>query len=37
MLGFIERADRGQANLFAERLQDWIWVDDPVRIVDVFC
>ena len=37
MSGFIEGVDRGQANVFEERLQDWIWVDDPVRIVDVFC
>ena len=36
MSGFIEGADRSQASLFPERLEDWICEDNPVRIVDVF-
>ena len=36
MSGFIEGADRSQASLFPERLEDWICKDNPVRVVDVF-
>jgi hypothetical protein len=36
MRRFIEGADRGQATLFRECLEDWICEDNPVRVIDVF-
>ena len=36
MSGFIEGADRRQATLFPERLDDYIAEDSPVRVIDVF-
>ena len=36
MSGFIAGADRSQASLFPDRLEDWICKDNPVRLVDVF-
>lgn len=36
MKRFIEGADRSQNTLFPERLDDYIFDDNPVRIVDVF-
>jgi transposase len=33
---FVEGADRGQATLFPECLDDWINEDNPVRVVDAF-
>ncbi len=33
---FVEGADRGQATLLPECLDDWIDEDNPVRAVDVF-
>lgn len=36
MKRFIEGADRCQATLFPERLEDWVGEDNPVRVVDVF-
>ena len=33
---FVEGADRGQATLFPECLDDWIDEDNPVRVVDAF-
>ena len=34
MSGFIEGTDRSQISLFPERLEDWICVDNPVRLAD---
>lgn len=36
MKRFVEGADRDQATLFPECLEDWIDEDNPVRVVDVF-
>ena len=36
MKRFVEGADRDQAALFPECLEDWIGEDDPVRAADVF-
>ena len=36
MTRFIEGADRSQATLFPEQLEDWIDEDNPVRVVDLF-
>jgi hypothetical protein len=36
MKRFVERMDRGQSTLFPECLEDWICVDNPVRVIDVF-
>ncbi len=36
MKRFVESADRGQATLFPECLEDWIGEDNPVRVIDVF-
>ena len=36
MSGFIEGADRSQATLFPDRLEDWIDEDNPVRVIDLF-
>jgi transposase len=36
MAGFIEGADRGQATLLPECLDDWIADDNPVRVIDAF-
>ncbi len=36
MKRFVEGADRDQATLFPERLEDWIEEDNPVRVIDVF-
>ena len=36
MKRLIEGDDRGQSTLFPERLDDWIIVDNPVRVIDVF-
>jgi len=33
---FVEGADRGQATLFPERLDDAIRANNPVRVVDAF-
>jgi len=36
MKRFIESADRSQATLFPECLEDWVHEDNPVRVIDVF-
>jgi hypothetical protein len=36
MRRFVEGIDRGQATPFPECLEDWIGVDNPVRVIDVF-
>jgi transposase len=36
MRRFVEGADRKQATLFPERLDDWINEDNPVRAIDAF-
>ncbi len=36
MKRFVEGADRDQATLFPECLEDWIDEDNPVRVIDVF-
>ena len=36
MTRFIEGESRSQSVLFAERLDDWIAEDNPVRAVDAF-
>ena len=36
MKRFIEAADRNQATLFPESLEDWVDDDNPVRVIDVF-
>ena len=36
MKRFVEGADRDQATLFPESLEDWIGEDNPVRVIDVF-
>ena len=36
MSGYIEGADREQATLFPERLEDWIGEDHPGRVIDAF-
>ena len=36
MKRFIEGEDRNQSTLFPERLDDYIAVDNPVRVIDVF-
>ena len=36
MSGYIEGAERSQATLFPDRLEDWIGEDNPVRVVDLF-
>ncbi len=36
MTRFIEGAERSQATLFPEQLEDWIGEDNPVRVVDLF-
>ena len=36
MKRFIEAADRTQATLFPECLEDWIGEDNPVRVIDAF-
>ena len=36
MKRFIEGQDRGQSTLFPECLEDWIGLDNPVRVIDVF-
>src|SRR5215207_2295457 len=36
MRRFIEGADRQQSTLFPECLEDWIYEDNPVRVIDVF-
>ncbi len=36
MSRFVEGADRGQATLFPECLEDWVDEDNPVRAIDVF-
>ena len=36
MKRFVEGMDRGQSTLFPECLEDWICVDNPVRVIDVF-
>ena len=32
----LEEADRQQITLFPECLEDWIWEDNPVRVIDFF-
>jgi len=36
MRRFVEGADRKQATLFPECLDDWIAEDNPVRVIDAF-
>ena len=36
MAGFIEGADRGQATLLPECLDDWVDESNPVRVIDAF-
>jgi len=36
MKRFVEGTDRGQATLFPEYLEDWIYQDNPVRAIDAF-
>ena len=36
MSGFIKGADRNQATLFPERLDDYVAEDSAVRVIDVF-
>ena len=36
MKRFVEGADRHQSTLFPECLEDWIFEDNPVRVIDVF-
>src|SRR5246500_6054680 len=36
MKGFVQGADRGQATLLPECLEDWVEESNPVRAVDVF-
>lgn len=36
MVGFVEGVSRDQTTLFPERLEDWIWEDHLVRVVDLF-
>jgi len=33
---FVEGADRGQATLLPEYLDDWVEQDNPVRAIDAF-
>ena len=36
MKRFVEGADRKQATLFPESLEDWVGEDNPVRVIDVY-
>jgi hypothetical protein len=36
MASYIEGVDRAQATLFPDRLDDFVDVDNPVRVVDAF-
>ena len=36
MKRFVEGVDRGQSTLFPECLEDWIFEDNPIRVIDVF-
>jgi len=36
MSGYIKGADRSQATLFPDRLEDWIDEGNPVRVIDLF-
>ena len=36
MKRFVEGADRQQATLFPEYLEDWVGEENPVRVIDVF-
>src|ERR687889_199493 len=36
MGGYVEGADRNQATLFPDRLDDFVSTDNPVRVVDAF-
>src|SRR3712207_390764 len=36
MAGYVEGADRNQATLFPDRLDDFVGADNPVRVVDAF-
>lgn len=36
MSGFIERADRNQATLFPESLDDYVHQESALRVMDVF-
>lgn len=36
MAGFVEGADRGQASLLPECLDDWVGESNPVRVIDAF-
>lgn len=36
MKRFVEGADRNQATLLPECLEDWVGEDNPVRVIDVF-
>ena len=36
MSGFVEGADRGQASLLPECLDDWVGESNPVRVIDAF-
>jgi hypothetical protein len=35
MRRFVEGVDRQQSMLFPESLEDWIYEDNPVRVIDV--
>ena len=36
MKRFVEGVERGQTTLFPECLEDWINLDNPVRVIDAF-
>ena len=36
MAAFVQGADRGQAALLPECLDDWVGEDNPVRVIDAF-
>ena len=36
MAGYIEGADRGQATLLPDRLDDFVDADNPIRVIDAF-
>jgi transposase len=36
MTRFVQGADRGQATLLPECLDDWVADDNPVRVIDAF-
>ena len=36
MKGFVARAERGQASLLPECLEDWVEESNPVRVIEAF-